>query len=207
MSIIDAALRTPGSAFVKNILPAGTYKCQILDADLMRFYWGRSGVWGLMYVPTVRLVDMIPTGDPEIDETWTSGLEALGDWRRITKKYTMKIEVPGYAERIELGGIANNLNFPLRLTTPRWEELVSDKRGNPIMHPQASRFYLPARESATGVASGFVVDTLGLTPLLDVDLEAIITATLDRMLAVTFVHRQPNPQYEPRVEVENTSSV
>jgi hypothetical protein len=200
MSAISDLLKMPASTIEQKSFPAGSYKCRIVEAEPLRYYWGKSAQWGLMYVPRIRVVDVIPTGDPDLDDDQMAALERFGDWQGFSKRYTMRLEIPGFTNKIECGGIANGLNFPLVVTTPHWESLAGP-------HIQAPHFYISAEKAPTGVASGFVVDVLGLAPPVGADIESIIAMTNDKMLVVEFVLKQDNPDYPARLEVANTSAL
>lgn len=200
MTAISDLLKMPSASIEQKSFPAGSYVCQIIEAEPMRFYWGKSAQWGFMYVPRIEVVDVVPTGDPDLDADQMAALERFGDWQGFKKRYTMRLEIPGHNDKVECGGIANNLNFPLFLTSPQWEELAG-------VHLQASRFYISADKSPTGVASGFIVDVLGLTPESGADMESIISSTIDQKFVVEFVITQNNPDYPPRLEVANTSAL
>ncbi len=158
-------------------LPAGHYKVQIVKYDWLPFMWKKNSTFGMMYVPTLKLVDVIPSGDEEVDAQLHADLDAYGDWtaREIQFAYTTKDTNRRMAQ-------VSELNFPLVETTP-------DGEVTGIMDRQASRFHVtPAQNN--GNEAGFIHDVLGLSFPDGASLGDLAEATVDKMFICAF-------EYEP----------
>lgn len=158
-------------------LPAGHYKVQIVKYDMLPFAWKKNNTFGLMYVPTIKLVDVVPSGDDEIDAKMMAALDAYGDWtaRELQFAYTTKDTNRRMAQ-------VSEINFPLFETSPDGEDVS-------IMERQVARFHItPDRNN--GVEAGFVHDILGLSYPHGASLGTIVEDTVGKMFLV-------NLEYEP----------
>ena len=218
MSAISELLQAAPEDFVRKMMPAGDYLCQIVEAELMHGYWkanpakGTRARWFEVYVPTIAVVDYIPSSDEDIDAETRNALEQFGDWKGYrppngTGHWTQMQQVPGFNDRVRCAGIANGLNFALAETTEEWESMKE-------LSSSAPRFY--TSENSRGDVDGWVVKTLSTDPETfsppaiekHTPLPEIIEATKGCYLVVSLKHEQDESgQYEPKVVCDSTSSI
>lgn len=184
-----------------KLFPAGEFKCKIVEADIMKGYWGKSNTFFLAYVPKIQVVEYVPVDadkPTDLDKATMDQLEKFGDWQSFAKKFTINSKnVPGF-DQLQVAGIANNLNYPLVKTDETFENIVEQM-------PQLARFYLSADKSPNGRPRGFVTDVLKMSPPNGAPLETIINDTIGKFLLVTFGHRQEG-DYDPQLEVVDTAA-
>ena len=160
-------------------LPAGTYKVQIVKYDWLPFSWKKSNSHGLMYVPTIKLIDYIPSGDDDTDAEFKAQLDAYGDWtaRELQFAYSPK-DTPNK----RMAQVAE-INFPL---------IETDAEGNVIgvIERQASRFHVTPDKN-NHVEAGFIHDVLGLSYPNGASLADLAEATLDKMF-ICALEYEPN---------------
>lgn len=160
-------------------LPAGTYKVQIVKYDWLPFSWKKSNSHGLMYVPTIKLIDYIPSGDDDTDAEFKAQLDAYGDWtaRELQFAYSPK-DTPNK----RMAQVAE-INFPL---------VETDAAGEPIgiMERQAARFHVTADKNG-GVEAGWIHDVLGLSFPNGASLGDLAEATVDLMF-ICALEYEPN---------------
>lgn len=221
MSAISDLLKVPSESFVRKNLPAASYLCQIVKAELLGNYWKasdkRPARWMLVYVPTIKIVDVIPTNDEELDAQISAQLAQYGDWQGKEIRYAQYREIPGYGDKklcasIEMakGSKGTGLNFVLADTTAEWESLKA-------IADSAPRFYTAT--NSQGVQDGWVVKCLSKDPTQHIPLdlppqdhpnplELIVPATEGAYLVVDFVlERDDSGQYDDKLMVGGTSSV
>lgn len=221
MSAITDLLAAPSEAFVRKQLPAASYLCQIVKNEILPGYWKandkRPAKWFLVAVPTIKLLSVIPTGDPEQDASVQEALSAYGDWEGKELRFAALREVPGYSERKLLAGIemargakGNGLNYTLADTTEEWGAMTG-------VAPSASRFYTST--NSQGKPDGWVVTTLSKEPNRHVPIDLppqddpnplgkVIEATVNSYLVVDLVLEiDSEGKYEPKLMVGGTSSV
>ena len=73
MSAKSQLLSTPAEATEVRLFPAGDYICQIVEADVLGGFWKATenrpqARWFQSYVPTLRILDYLRSGDPQQDE-------------------------------------------------------------------------------------------------------------------------------------------
>jgi hypothetical protein len=216
MSSISELLVAPVESFVKKTLPEGDYLLQVVEIDIKHYFWkaspakSRGPVWGDAVVPTIEIVDMIPSGDSTLDDQQLSALNAFGDWKGFRPPYgsgrwTQYQEVQGYKDKIECAGISP-INFPLAIATPEWASMVE-------IHPQATRFYTSA--NSRGEPDGFVVKVLSTEPTRHVPpvtsalpLGEVISACKGCFFVATFSMKEDETgQYDPKLEITAVTSV
>lgn len=217
MTAISDLLNAGQEEFVRKLLPAGEYLCQIIEAELKHGYWkanpekNRGPRWMEVYVPTIQLVDVVPTGDPDIDEAMMNQLEVFGDWKGYkppngSGRWMQMQTVPGFNDKVQCAGIANGLNYIMAETTPEWaamKELASS----------APRFY--TSQNSQGQVDGFVNKVLSTSPDQHVPpvseqmkLDEIIAATKGCFLQVSLkVEEDPSGEYEPKIVCDGVASV
>lgn len=221
MSAFTDLLSQPSDSFVRKQLPAASYLCQIVKAELLPGYWKasekRPARWYLAFTPTIKLIDVIPSGDPEEDAKVQQALDDYGDWQGKEMRFAQLREVPGYSEKKLLAGIemaknakGSGLNYILADTTPEW---ASHKE----MADSAARFYTSV--NSQGKQDGWVVTTLSQEPQRHVPIELpsqddpaplgkVIEATVNSYLVVDLtLETDPEGKYAPKVLVGGTSSV
>lgn len=218
MTAISELLSASPEDFVRKLFPKGDYLCQITEAELMHGYWkgnpskGTKPRWFEVYVPTIEIVDYVPSGDEDIDAETMKLLENFGDWKgykppRGSGRWTQMQQVPGFNDKVPCAGIANGLNFALAETTPEWESMTE-------LSSQAPRFY--TSQNAQGNVDGWVVKVLSTDPenhtpptiSSDTPLAEIIEATKGCYLIVSLDHEQDEKgEYEPKVICKETAPV
>ena len=217
MSAISDLLGASPEDFVRKLLPAGDYLCQIIEAEVKHGYWkpnpskGTSARWFESYVPTIQIIDYVPSGDEDIDEAAKQALDNFGDWQGFkppsgSGRWVQMQEVPGYSEKVQCAGIANGLNFALIDTTPEWAAMKEVAGSGP-------RFYNSC--NAQGEVGGFVVETLStdqsehIPPEISVQpLGEVIEATKGCFLIVSLkIEEDPTGQYDPKVVCDGTRAV
>lgn len=218
MSAISELLSSSPEAFVRKLFPKGDYLCQIVEAELKHGYWkanpskGTKARWFEVYVPTIKIIDYVPSGDEDIDAETTDLLITFGDWKGYMPPngrghWTQMQQVPGYNDRIQCAGIANGLNFALAETTPEWESMRE-------LSLSAARFF--TSKNSRGEIDGWVVKVLSTDPEQhtppEVDSETslpdIINLTKGCYLVVTLDQEQDEKgEYEPKVICDGTASV
>ncbi len=159
-------------------LPAAHYKVQIVKYDWLPFAWKKNSTFGLMYVPTIKLVDYISSGDEETDTDLRNALDAYGDWtaRELQFAYTTKDTNRRMAQ-------VSELNFPLIETTPEGE-------ATGILERQAARFHVTPDKN-NGTEAGFIHDVLGLSFPNGAPLGELAEATVDKMF-ICALEYEPN---------------
>jgi len=219
MSAISELLSSGPENFVQKLFPAGDYLCQIVEAEIKHGYWKPKppdrpqARWFEVYVPTIEVIDYIPTGDEDIDAQQAEALEKFGDWKGFrpprgganSGRYTQWREIPGFEKKVECAGIANGLNYDLVEASPNWEAKTGYANG-------VARFYNSC--NAQGEVGGFVHDVLSTEPdthtppiTSAIGIGEVIEATKGCYLVVTFIHQQDDPKYEPKLEVESVREV
>ena len=196
-------------------LPAASYLCKIVDAAVMGAFWkanpakGVGNRWNLFYVPTIEIVDVRPSGDPELDEEILGQLTRFGDWKGYKRRWTQNQEVPGFNSKVECAGVSN-INFQLAETSERWENVVQFSRGLP-------RFYTATDRN--GERGGWVWHTLSADPEtfehLDLPpqddpnpLAKVVEATVGSYLLVDLgMEVDPKGEYPDKLIVDNTGPV
>jgi len=217
MSAISELLTTSPEAFVNKLLPKGDYLCQIIEAELMHGYWKANppkrpkARWFEAYVPTIEIIDVVPTGDEDIDAEQMAALEAFGDWKgykppKDKGRWVQPQDIPGYDDKVTCAGMAF-INFVLAETTEEWEAMTK-------LADSAHRFY--TSKNSQGNPDGWVIKTLSTDPEThtppaidsDTGLAEVIEATKGCYLVVSIGHEQDEEQkYEPKLTVEATSAV
>jgi hypothetical protein len=149
--------------------PAGMYEMIIVGYELLPFYWKKSNIHGLAYVPTFKPVRSIEADDdsnPELAEEQRAKLEEFGDW---TKREFCYAYMDRNQEPPRKVATVSEVNFPL---------IETDSEGSPVgfMENMAWRFYLREGDNQ----QGFVHDKLGLDYPQGEELEKIFEDTLNR---------------------------
>lgn len=221
MSAITELLSAKKEDFVQRILPKGDYLCQIIEAELMHGYWGKSNRWFEAYVPTIEVVDYFPSGDDDIDQATLTALGIFGDWKGYkpgsmnnSGRWTTNTNVPGYEERVVCANpiSGRGLVYPIIETTPNWEHLKD-------YSDSAARFF--NSENHRGELDGFVVRTLSTDPVqhtppkitpamteADDMVTQVIAATKGCYLIVSIDHEQDEKgDYPPKLISTGVSSV
>jgi hypothetical protein len=153
---------------------------------MLPFFWKKSGVHGLAYVPTIRPVSCIEADDdsnPDLQQEQLAALDAFGDWtaKEFQFAYTSR-------ETNQKMAAVSEINFPLIETSP-----TGDVVG--ILEKHAWRFYLRADN---GDQQGFVVDTLGLSYPNGEELGTILEDTIGKRFIATFGYEaNPNDPTRP----------
>lgn len=220
MSAISDLLSAPSDSFVRKSLPAASYLCQIVKADLLGGYWKandkRPAKWFTSYVPTIKIIDVKPTNDPELDATIQQALSDFGDWQGKELRYAQMREIPGYSEEKLCAGIdmargakGNGLNYTIGDATEEWASAT--------LSQGVTRFYTAI--NTQGKQDGWVVTTLSKEPNRHVPIDLppqddpnplgkVIEATIGAYLVVDLVVEQdPEGKYQPKLVVGGTSSV
>jgi len=186
MKIADL-LRTNAAAFkAPSRFPEGNYVVVIVSYDMLPFFWKKSGVHGLAYVPTIRPVSCIEADDdsnPDLQKEQLAALETFGDW--TAKEFQF-----AYTSRETNAKMAavSEINFPL---------VETDERGDvvEILDKHAWRFYL---RSDNGQQQGFVVNVLGLDYPNGEELGTILEDTVGKKFIATFAYEaNPNDSSRP----------
>lgn len=169
--------------------PPGTYKCQIVAYDWLPYSWKGGAVTGIAYVPKLQIVDVIPTGDPDIDQEQQDKLDAFGDW---THK-TFQFDIAAKDDKPRRAGVSA-VNFQVFDT----DEIGGDPTG---FAKGAFRFHV-APAANNGVEAGFVHDVLGLSFPDGAPVVEIAEATLNKFLIAQFeFEEQQDERYAPRLHI------
>lgn len=176
------------SATLPPQFPAGTYKCQIIAYEWLPYVW-KSGVSGISYVPKIQIVDVIPTGDKEMDEEHMAKLDTFGDWNRKTFQF----DIPAKDEKPRRAGVSA-INFNIFETSELGGDITGLTKG-------AFRFHItPAHNN--GVEAGFVHDILGLSFPEGGEIVDIAEATLNQFFVAQFeFEEQQDERYAPRLKI------
>lgn len=195
MNIADI-LKTNVSYFkAPSRFPAGNYVVVITSYDMLPFFWKKSGVHGLAYVPTIRPISCLEADDdsnPDLQKEQQAALEAYGDWtaRELQFAYTSRDTNTKMAA-------VSEINFPL---------IECDDAGNPvgILERHAWRFFL---RGDNGEQLGFVVDVLGLNYPNGEELGTIMEDTVGKKFIATFAYEaNPNdPSRPPNLTIESVT--
>jgi len=186
MKIADL-LKTNASAFkAPTRFPEGNYTVVITSYDMLPFFWKKSGVHGLAYVPTIRPVNCIEADDDsnaDLQHEQITALEAFGDWtaKEFQFAYTSR-------DTNQKMAAVSEINFPL---------IETDSKGDivGILDKHAWRFYL---RSDNGDQQGFVVDVLGLNYPNGEELGTILEDTIGKQFIITFAYEaNPNDPSRP----------
>ena len=186
MKIADL-LKTNASSFkAPSRFPEGNYVVVITSYDMIPFFWKKSGVHGLAYVPTIRPVSCIEADDdsnPDLQSEQLAKLNEFGDWtaREFQFAYTFR------DTQQKMAGVSA-VNFPI---------IETDERGDVIgiLDKHAWRFYL---RSDNGDQQGFVVDVLGLDYPNGEELGTILEDTVGKKFIATFGYEaNPNDPTRP----------
>ncbi len=178
---ISDLLKTNASSFkAPQKFPAGNYVVVIVSYDTLPFFWKKSGVHGLAYVPTIRPISCIEADDdsnPDLQAEQLDALQAYGDWtaRELQFAYTSR-------ETNAKMAAVSEINFPL---------IECNKAGEPvgILEKHAWRFYLRGND---GTEQGFVADVLGLSYPDGEELGTILEYTVGKKVLGTFAY-EANP--------------
>lgn len=197
MKIADL-LKTNASSFkAPQRFPAGNYVVVIVSYDTLPFFWKKSGVHGLAYVPTIRPISCIEADDdsnPDLQAEQLAALEAYGDWtaRELQFAYTSR-------ETNTKMAAVSEINFPL---------IECNEAGEPvgILEKHAWRFYLRGND---GTEQGFVADVLGLSYPDGEELGTIMEDTVGKKFLVTFAYEanQNDPTRPPNLVIESVTQV
>jgi hypothetical protein len=193
MKIADI-LKTNVSSFkAPTRFPAGNYVVVITSYEVLPFFWKKSGLHGLAYVPTIKPVVCIEADDdsnPDLQKEQLAALEAYGDWtaKEFQFAYTSR-------ETNQKMSAVSEINFPI---------VECDEEGNPIgiLEKHAWRFYL--RED-NGNEQGFVADILGLSYPEGAELGNIMEDTVGKKFMLSFAYEaNPNdPSRPPNLTIES----
>lgn len=219
MSSISQMLSADTSALVRKYIPKGDYLCQIVEADILHGYWKpkppdrpRARFFDA-YVPTIEIVDMVKSGDPEEDEALEAALLLFDEnWKGFRPptgkgRWVQGQEVPGYDKRIICAGIANGLNFDLAEASENWEDFIEYASNAPSFYTSTN---------SQGQPDGFVVKKLSTDPFSHkppvitpgMPLGDVIEATKGCFLIVSLdLEEDPTGKYEPKVVVARTEPV
>jgi hypothetical protein len=154
--------------------PAGLYEMVIVQYELLPFYWKKSNVHGLAYVPTFKAISSIEADDasnPELADQQQKLLADFGDW---TKKEFCYAYMDRNSEPPRKVATVSEVNFPL---------IETDAEGNGVgmMENMAWRFYLRENQpDGSVIQSGFVHDKLGLDYPDGAELEQIFEDTVNQ---------------------------
>ena len=197
MKIADI-LKTNASSFkAPTRFPAGNYIVVIVSYDMLPFFWKKSGIHGLAYVPTIRPVSCLEADDdsnPDLQKEQLEALNAYGDW-------TAKDFQFAYTSRETNAKMAavSEINFPI---------IECDSAGAPvgILEKHAWRFYL---RGDNGEQQGFVVDTLGLSYPDGEELGTILEDTIGKRFLASFAYEanQNDPSRPPNLIIESVAQV
>lgn len=197
MKIADL-LKTNASSFkAPTRFPEGNYTVVITSYDMLPFFWKKSGVHGLAYVPTIRPINCIEANDesnPDLQREQIAALEAFGDWtaKEFQFAYTSR-------DTNQKMAAVSEINFPL---------IETDSNGDivGILDKHAWRFYL---RSDNGEQQGFVVDVLGLSYPNGEELGTILEDTVGKQFIVTFAYEaNPNdPSRPPNLTIAAVTQV
>jgi hypothetical protein len=195
---ISDLLKTNASSFkAPQKFPAGNYVVVIVSYDTLPFFWKKSGVHGLAYVPTIRPISCIEADDdsnPDLQAEQLDALQDYGDWtaRELQFAYTSR-------ETNAKMAAVSEINFPL---------IECNKAGEPvgILEKHAWRFYLRGND---GTEQGFVADVLGLSYPDGEELGTIMEDTVGKKFLVTFAYEaNPNdPSRPPNLVIESVTQV
>lgn len=197
MKIADI-LKTNASSFkAPTRFPAGNYIVVITSYDMLPFFWKKSGIHGLAYVPTIRPVSCLEADDdsnPDLQKEQLDALNAYGDW-------TAKDFQFAYTSRetnVKMAAVSE-INFPI---------IECDSAGTlvGILEKHAWRFYL---RGDNGEQQGFVVDTLGLSYPDGEELGTILEDTIGKRFLASFAYEanQNDPSRPPNLIIESVAQV
>jgi hypothetical protein len=185
---LKSLLETSTATFTRPPqFPAGHYKVQITRYDFLPFEWAKKGTFGLMYVPTIQPVEVILSGDENVDAEQNRALEEYGDWtkREFQFAYTKKEDNRRMAQ-------VSEINFPLFETN-------QDGSEGRIMERQAARFHVTP-EKNQGQEGGFIHDVLGLSFPQGASVGDLAEATLNKFFIVNFEYEEnQDPQRPPNL--------
>jgi hypothetical protein len=220
--ILDLFKTAKPEDFTRKMLPDASYLCQIDEAEPLPMYWkpneakGRAAVWRYVYVPKIRILDILPSGDNDLDAAIRDQLERFGDWKGYELRYTINQEIPGHDQRILCAGIEMKqgargfgLNYALADMTPNWESIKEYSKALP-------RFWTSSDKN--GNQDGWVVKVLSSSPdshtpipLPASDdpepLPKVIAATIGAYLIVDLAAEvDPTGEYPDKLMVAGTSA-
>lgn len=194
MNIKDILKVNTNSFKAPTRFPAGNYVVVITSYDMLPFFWKKSGIHGLAYVPTIRPISCIEADDdsnPDLQKEQLAMLDTFGDW--TAKEFQF-----AYTSRDTNAKMAavSEINFPL-VETNESGEVVG------ILEKHAWRFYL----RDTNGQQGFVVDTLGLDYPDGEELGTIMEDTVGKKFIVSFAYEaNPNdPTRPPNLVIESVT--
>jgi hypothetical protein len=193
---ISEILKTNTSSFkAPSRFPAGNYMVVITGYNMLPFFWKKSGIHGLTYVPTIRPISCIEADDdsnPDLQAEQQNALDTYGDWasREFQFAYNSR-------ETNQKMASVSEINFPL---------IECDDRGNPvgILEKHAWRFYL---RDDNGSQQGFVVDVLGLSYPNGEELGTIMEDTIGKKFLAAFAYEaNPNdPSRPPNLVIQSVT--
>lgn len=193
---ISELLKVNASSFkAPQRFPAGSYVVVIVSYDMLSFFWKKSGVHGLAYVPTIRPLSCIEADDssnPDLQAEQLQELNAFGDWtaKEFQFAYTSK-------ETNTKMATVSEINFPL---------IECNETGDPIgiLEKMAWRFYL---RDNNGTEQGFVADVLGLSYPDGAELGTIMEDTLGKKFIVSFGYEQntKDPTRPPNLVIDSVT--
>jgi len=193
MNIKDLLKINASSFKAPQKFPAGNYVVAITGYDMLSFFWKKSGIHGLAYVPTIRPISCIEADDsdnPDLQQEQQAALDAYGDWtsREFQFAYTSR-------ETNAKMAAVSEINFPL---------IECNEAGEPvgILEKMAWRFYL---RDNNGQEQGFVHDVLGLSYPDGEELGTIMEDTVGKKFLVSFGYQaNPNdPSRPPNLTIES----
>ena len=195
MKIADL-LKTNASSFKAPVrFLEGNYTVVITSYDMLPFFWKKSGVHGLAYVPTIRPVSCVELDDdsnPDLQREQEAALATYGDW--TAKEFQF-----AYTSRDTNAKMAavSEINFPI---------VECDEKGEVvgILDKHAWRFYL---RDNNGEQQGFVVDVLGLDYPEGEELGTIMEDTIGKKFMATFAYEaNPNdPSRPPNLTIQSVT--
>ena len=195
MNIKDLLKINASSFKAPQKFPAGNYVVAITGYDMLSFFWKKSGIHGLAYVPTIRPISCIEADDsdnPDLQQEQQAALDAYGDWtsREFQFAYTSR-------ETNAKMAAVSEINFPL---------IECNEAGEPvgILEKMAWRFYL---RDNNGQEQGFVHDVLGLSYPDGEELGTIMEDTVGKKFLVSFGYQaNPNdPSRPPNLTIESVT--
>lgn len=197
MKIADLLKVNASSFKAPQKYPSGNYVVVITGYDMLSFFWKKSGIHGLAYVPTIRPLSCIEADDsdnPDLQKEQLSALEAYGDWtaKEFQFAYTSR-------ETNTKMAAVSEINFPL---------IECNETGDPIgiLEKMAWRFYL---RDNNGTEQGFVADVLGLSYPDGAELGTIMEDTLGKKFIVSFGYEQnvKDPTRSPNLVIDSITRV
>jgi len=196
MKIADLLKVNASSFKAPTRFPEGNYKVVITSYDMLPFFWKKSGIHGLAYVPTIRPVSCIEADDesnPDLQREQQTALDTFGDW--TNKEFQFAYTSRDTQQKM---AAVSEINFPI---------IECDERGEPVglLDKQAWRFYLRADSGE----QGFVVDTLGLSYPNGEELGTILEDTVGKTFIATFAYEvNPNdPSRPPNLTIQSVAQV